>query len=251
MRRRGIEILDSGRRHTLGRAGDTYYVWEKRKPKNLVAHDWEGSARQEFWRLEEQALVTRRRRRTKVGVVLGLLCAYALAVAVVLYVNDGSRSVSGPVPMQVEPRGTVAGGRSLNPEGGFSFRAPAGWLVEEAGPTTEIASPDGTVSVSMTAAPDGNLDEATASFVEDLLTAWSDAETEPAHSRTVGTLPALSVSGTAADQAGERIRFVAVVVDSGERNHAISVSVPEAWDAVAFMPAVDELLSSFSPVEAN
>jgi hypothetical protein len=41
------------------------------------------------------------------------------------------------------------------------------------------------------------------------------------------------------------------VVDSGERNHAISVSVPEAWDAVAFMPAVDELLSSFSPVEAN
>jgi len=250
LRRRGIEILDSGRRYTLGRGGDTYYVWEKRKPKNLVEHDWEGSARQEFWRLEEQGQVTRRRRWTKVGVVVGLLLAYGIAVAVVLAVNDASRSPSGPVPAQVEALGTVAAGHALNPEGGFAFQVPEGWLLKDAGPTSEIASPDGSVSISMTTAPDGALDEASASFVDHLLTAWSDAETEPAHSRTVGTLPALSVSGTATDQAGEQIRFVSVVVDSGERNHAISVSVPESWDAVAFMPAVDELLSSFSPVDA-
>lgn len=250
MRRRGIELLDSGRSYTLGRAGDTYYVWEKRKPKNRVDHDWEGSARQEFWRLEEQARVTRRRRWTKLGAVAGLLLAYGTAVAVVLYVNDGPQSASGPVAEQVEGPGAVAAGHVLNPVGGFTFRVPEGWLLEETGPTTEIASPDGTVSISMTTAPAGALEEATSSFVGELLTAWSDAETEPARSRTVGALPALSVSGTATDQAGERIRFVSVVVHSGQGNHAISVSVPESWDAVAFMPAVDELLSSFSPVDA-
>lgn len=250
MRRRGIELLDSGRSYTLGRAGDTYYVWEKRKPKNLVDHDWEGSARQEFWRLEEQARVTRRRRWTKVGAVVGLLLAYGIAVAVVLYVNDGSQSPPGPVAEQAEGPEAAAAGHILNPVGGFTFRVPEGWLVEEDGPTTEVTSPDGTVSISMTTAPEGALDEATASFVGDLLAAWSDAETEPARSRTVGALPALSVSGTATDQAGERIRFVSVVVHSGQGNHAISVSVPESWDAVAFMPAVDELLSSFSPVAA-
>ena len=250
MRRRGIELLDSGRRYTLGRAGDTYYVWEKRKPKNVVEHDWEGSARQEFWRLEERVRVARRRRWTKVGAVGGLLLAYGVAVGVVLYVNDGPQSASEPVAGRAEGPGTVAAGHVLNRLGGFTFRAPQGWLVDEAGPTTEIASPDGTVSISMTTAPDGALDEAAAAFVGDLVTTWSDAETEPARPRTVGALPALSVSGTAIDQAGERIRFVSVVVHSGQGNHAISVSVPESWDAVAFMPAVDELLSSFSPVDA-
>jgi hypothetical protein len=57
------------------------------------------------------------------------------------------------------------------------------------------------------------------------------------------------VSGTAIDETGRSIRFMALVVDSGERNHAISIAVPRTWDPVTFMPAIEELLSSFKPVD--
>ena len=51
----------------------------------------------------------------------------------------------------------------------------------------------------------------------------------------------LSVAGSAIDETGDPIRFLSIVLDSGARDHAISVSVPRAWNAALFMPAVDVL----------
>ena len=255
-RRRGLEIVSSGRRYVLGRRDGfeprdvTYYVWEKRKPRQWVEHESEVNARQELWWLEERARVERRGRWTRAAMVAGLVIAYGIAAGVVLYVNDGPGALSTSVPARIDRLGAVAAGRYLNPEGSFTFRAPDGWFLESSGPTTELSSPDRTVSISMTTAPDGAIGDASESVVHDLADAWREAEIEPAQTRNVGALPAISVSGTATDVTGEPIRFLSVVVDSGEHNHAISVAVPRTWDPVSFMPAIEELLSSFKPLEA-
>jgi hypothetical protein len=64
----------------------------------------------------------------------------------------------------------------------------------------------------------------------------------------VSGLPAIAVGGTATDVTGP-IRFLSIVVDAGDRNHAIEVAVPRAWDAATFMPDVEEILASFEPIE--
>jgi hypothetical protein len=245
-RRNGAIVLESGRRYSWGRRGDSYYIWDKRHPGDALEHAWETNARREFQWLEQEAARRRRRRWRRLAVAVGLSTLVVVAAAAAaLDVRGG-----GAEPSAAEPPVGPEVGRSVNVGGGYGFRAPIGWDVLSAASTALVTNPNRSVTISIQVAPEGAVGAASSAFVRDLTAAWTDARIESPQPRPVGDLAGLSVRGTAIDETGESIRFFTIVVDSGARNHAISVSMPGSSDATLFMPAVDLVLSSFEPLDA-
>ncbi len=220
-RRREVEIIEAGRRYSWGRRGDAYYVWDKRSPGESLGHSREASARREFRWLEQEAQIRRRRTRLRLLVIAGLICVAAAPTAIVMYSDDPS---APPQAEEVEANGPK---RYVNAEGGYGFRVPRRWLVQTSESTTRVTSPNGKVAISVLVAPQGDLDVVSEASITNIAAAWTDTTTEVSQPRTVGDLPALSVGGTAVDESGTPIRFLSIVIDSGPRNHAIWVSVPE------------------------
>lgn len=241
----GAVVFETGRRYSWGRRGDTYYIWNKRHPGDVLEHSWEANARREFRWLEQEAAQRRRRRWRRVAIAAGLVLIVLVLVAVAMKASDDPSAASEPA---ARGRG---GARYTNVGGGYGFLAPMDWSVVSASSTAQVTSPGGSITISIQVAPEGAVGAASEAFVRDLAAAWSEARTEAPQPRPVGDLPGLSVGGTAVDEAGDAIRFLSIVVDSGARNHAISVSVPREWNESMFMPAVDVVLSSFEPLDAS
>lgn len=172
-----------------------------------------------------------------------LVVAVAAPVALDMYADGWFPTATGGEGTQA-----LSIGRYVNPQGGYAFRVPEGWGVRVAASTTEVSSPTGSVTISIQIAPEGDIEATPRAFVAALSAGWTDTTPEKPRTRTVGGLPASSVGGTAVDQTGAHIRFLAIVVDSGARIHAISVSVP-ARDTETFLPAIEEILSSFTPLD--
>lgn len=242
----GAVVFGTGRRYAWGRRGETYVIWDKRHPNDVLGHSWEANARREFQWLEDEATQRRRRRWRRLSIALGLVLAVLVAAAIALKASVDPATDPAPA----EPALDRAVGRYVNVGGGYGFSAPTDWSVLSASSTAQVTSPGGTVTISVQVAPEGAVGTASEAFVGDLTAAWTDVQTEAAQPRTVGDLPGLSVGGDAIDENGEPIRFHTIVIDSGARNHAISVVVPRAWNAALFMPAVEVVASSFRPVDS-
>ena len=238
-RRHEVEVVEAGRRYSWGRRGDAYFVWDKRSPGESLGHSGEASARREFRWLEQEAQIRRRRSRLRLLVIAGLICVAAAPTAIVMYADDSS---SPPQADVVEANGPQ---RYVNAEGGYGFRVPSRWHVQTSESTTQVTSPNGNVAISVLVAPQGDLDVVSEASIANIAAAWTDTTTEVSQPRTVGDLPALSVGGSAVDESGTPIRFLSIVIDSGTRNHAIWVSVPESWDAATFLPSIEQILTSF------
>ncbi len=242
----GAVVFERGRRYSWGRRGDTFYIWDRRHPSDALGHPWEANARREFQWLEQEAAHRWRRRWRRLFIAVGLIVIVLVAAAIALKAKDGSSSSIS----HAEPALGHEVGRYVNAGGGYGFNAPSDWGVVSASSTARVTSPGGTVTISIQVAPDGAVGAASEAFVRDLTAAWTGAQPEAPQPRMVGDLPGLSVGGTAIDETGVPIRFLSIVVDSGARNHAISVSVPREWDAALFMPAVDVVVSSFESLDA-
>lgn len=241
--RRDMETVESGKRFSWGRRGEAYYVWANRTPGESRGHSGEAAARREFRWLEQEAKVRRRRLSMRLLIGAGLLCIAAAPAVIVMYA-DGSAGQPQQVADAVEPK------RLVNDEGGYSFRAPAGWSVQTEGSSSLVTNPNGNATISVLVAPEGDIAAASEASIGSIAADWTDTQAETPQARTLGDLPAISVGGTAIDGSGEPIRFLLIVIDSGVRNHAIWVSVPENADAATFLPSIEEILESFKPREA-
>ena len=238
-RHHAIEIVEEGRRFSWGRRGDAYYVWDKRKPGESLGHSGEAGARREYLWLEQEEQIRRRRRRMRLLIAAGLICVAAAPTAIVMYVNGSSS------PSQAGGGHTAGPERYVNAEGGYGFRVPTGWTVQTSDSTTQVTSPNDTIAISVLVAPQGDIDAVSDASIESIAATWTGTKSEAPQPRTVGDLPALSVGGTAVDESGTPIRFLSIVIDSGTRNHAIWVSVPESWDAATLLPSIEQILTSF------
>jgi len=238
-----MEVIGSGKRYSWGRRGDAYYVWDKRSPGESLGHAGKDNADREFRWLEQEERIRRRRRRTRLLIAAGLVCVAAAPAAIVRFA-DGPSSEQRADPAEAARRE-----RYVDAEGGYGFRVPGGWSVRGSGSTTQVASPDGNAVVSILVAPPGDIEAASEASVESISADWTDAQSEAPRPRTVGDLPALSAGGTAIDGSGAPIRFLSIVIDSGTRNHAIWVTVPQAVDAGSFLPSIEKILASFKALE--
>lgn len=248
--RSDTETQESGVRYSWGRRGDAYYVWDKRAPGESRGHSSATGAKREFLWLEQAARVHRKRRLSRILVGLGLLCI-AATPALVVMLADGSRGSSSPPSDRAAEVESATGASQLltNDDGGYAFRVPEGWTAVSSRSTSQVTDQAGDVTISVLVAPEGDIEAVSDSSLASITADWSGVESEPQHDRTVGTLPAVAVGGTATDASGAPIRFLSIVLDSGERNHAIWVSVPENGDASTFLPAIEQILGSFRPLE--
>ena len=227
-----------------------FQIWTKRGRREVAEYPWEADAQQEFVLLEERARLRSRRRWTR-GIVAGtIVFAYASAGAAVFYLNMSSPSSRASTELQPRPPAQQATepARVIDTEAGFEFKVPEGWSADSSGSRTVVSSPDRDASVSIAVAPDGDISDSSKEIMANLAVGWVGVRSEMPLVRTVAGQPALSVGGTAIDATGP-IRFLAIVVDGGERNYAIAVSVPRQR-GTSFTPAIQTILSSFKPLGA-
>ena len=248
---RDTETLGSGTRYSWGRRGDAFYVWDKRRPGESRGHSSEAGARREFRWLEQETKIQRKRRLGRVLLAVGLL-SVAAAPALIVMLEDGAQEPPSAVS---ERAGNGVGAvidssqRLTNDEGGYGFRVPEGWTAQTSRSSSQLHDPSGEAKISVLVAPEGDVDAVSETALVSISEDWTDVQAEAPQDRIVGELPAVSIGGTATDASGTTIRFLSIVIDSGEGNHAIWVSVPETGGASPFLPAIEQVLASFRPLE--
>jgi hypothetical protein len=134
--------------------------------------------------------------------------------------------------------------RYVNEAGGYAFRHPVDWNVTQLGTLTEMSDPSGDVNLWMDITAEGESDQVLEAILPSLTSNWSLVRSEAPIRRRVGGEPSISVGGIG-EAAGRPIRFLAIVVDAGDRNYMIFVLVPQERDPVTVTPQIEGTLSSF------
>lgn len=200
-----------------------------------------------------QAEARRRRRKRLVWASLIVLPLVVGIVVASFYIRTGRGSGNDRGATGATDAGTssslpadagIQTARYVNEEGGYAFRHPADWNVKQLGPRTEVSDPSGDVSLWMDITADGEGDQVLEEQLPSLTANWSLVQLESPIRRRVGKRPAFSVGGTGKD-AGRLIRFLAIVVDEGDQNYMIFVSVPQVRDPVTVTPQIEGTVSSF------
>ncbi len=241
----GFEVVASGDRYVVGRRGERHEIWDARD--RTVVRTFEGARGRrnawfEFKALEERQHEFRRRATTRWWVVASLVLAIAIAsgATIALTLNESSSTTllsngaQGPDTVRVE-----------NLEGGYAFRAPAGWSILQEGDATVLTGPNSDVTVSVDVATTGDLEAAATSRVGSLTAGWSDVVAESPQQRLVGAAPAVSVGGAGTVPSGEGFRYVAIGVQTSTGTYTLAIVVRATADPALTTPAIEGILSSF------
>ena len=243
------QIINTGVHYSWGGGTRGFVIWNNKRPHDHVA-TFDAASRFDAWQrfksLESEAQERRRRRASSIArwgrrlafVGLPMLAAGLLVVMLVFGAEEPDvRSVA-------RSDAAAAGERFKNVAGDYRLRLPAGWIAEERSTATEVRSPDHAVTVLIEMAPDGDIVAVSPAVFETLTAAWTDVHLEAPLTRRIGGAPRVSVGGTATDGSGESVRFLAIALDAGVRNFAISVSVPQDWYPVGALSEIDQIVGS-------
>jgi hypothetical protein len=197
-----------------------------------------------------------RPRRGEVLIVLGV-AGIAVLLSEALFVPEppsarpSLRSTASPtvpttsVPTPSVPMPTAQSVRHTNAAAGYSFLRPAGWEVSESGTVSELTGPDQDVTVSFGLGADGRLGESSADFGASIEDAYHDAQLEAPSRESIAGRRAVLIGGSAVNDEGTTLRFLAITLRVDEENYAIAVFVSDASDPVRILPAVEEIVASF------
>jgi hypothetical protein len=240
-----FEVVASGDRYVVGRRGDRHEIWDARE--RTVVGTFEGvrgrrNAWLEFKALEGRQHERRKRAKARWSVVVGLSLAIILVAGTTLavYLNRSSAPATRSIPAVGTATNHVE-----NPEGGYAFRAPGGWTDLQDGASTQVASPDGDVTISVDLAGVGDPAAAATTRADSLTVDWPEVSLEAPQQRMVGGAPAVSVGGTGTTVAGDRYRFVAIGVQTPAGAYTIAITIRMTADLSRTTPAIDGILSSF------
>ena len=245
----GRKIINAGAHYSWGGGPEGFVIWENKRPHDDVA-TFDAASRfvawQRFKSLESKAQERHRRRISSIArsgrllAFVGLpLLAAGLLVAMLVFGAE-EPDVQSPSPTDA----TAAGERFRNIAGDYRFSLPAGWIAEERSTATEVRSPDDAVRVLIEMAPEGDIVAVAPEVFETLTAAWTGVHVEAPPTRRDGATQRVSVGGTATDASGEPVRFLAIALDAGVRNLAISVSVPQDWDPAGGLPEIHQIVGS-------
>jgi hypothetical protein len=176
-------------------------------------------------------------------VVTALVIATAVVAGIVLLGGDddpGTAPAATAAPVRLA-------NRYQNEAGGYAFRYPKGWEVQADGTATTLTNPGGDVIVTFGLGPAGRLPVAAQRLADALSATYTDVENLGTQERTVGGHPALMVGGIGTNEAGVRVRFLAITVSTPEGNRSISVFTPEGSSPSEVLPPVQGVVASFRP----
>lgn len=172
---------------------------------------------------------------TRALVVLGLLGA---AAGVVLGLQWG------------KPDARFATVSHENAAGGYAFRHPPGWGIQEQGTTTRLLSRNRSVAVSFGVATARDLNAASEALVAEIRQGYRDVRILATERQMVGGLTAIQVFGTGTNDRDVGVRFVAINIEgpSGRPAFAITAFTAEGADPKTVLPTLNEIVASFSVI---
>jgi len=185
---------------------------------------------------------------TMAGIVLVTVAAVAVLVADTA--GQSARPTLGPPVVEPTPDAPDEQPRLnvleyVNATQGFGFEYPASWTLREDERRTSLENPSGRIRVLFGLGAAGNLDVATTRLVASLSDVASNRQLIGTTHEEIDGSRSMLVSGTAIDDAGRAVRFLAITVRGEPRNYAISILVPRRSDPVRVLPRIEEIVSSF------
>jgi len=177
---------------------------------------------------------------------VGLVVAAAAPVVVLRFVYPPAPSNDPPVGVgriQQAPPGVVVY-TNIAAEYGFSY--PSTWQLNEVGSSVRLESPGGNTVVSFGSVAADGLDAASEALIEAMPGSVTSQELIGTTREQIAGSPALLTSGTATDESGRSVRFLAIAVRSDVRTYAISIVVPAGSDSSRVLPRVERVVASFA-----
>lgn len=155
----------------------------------------------------------------------------------------------GPQPAVAPPRSAADPDARLhrNAEAGYEIRSPSDWRVTESGTVTRLASPDRTVVVTVGVGPRGSLGQASDRLVASLRASYADVRLSGTEPEPIFGNRSLVAGGTAINDRGDGVRFLAIAIAAPEENYAMTVFIPEAADPFGLLPDLRRIVHSFRP----
>jgi hypothetical protein len=186
---------------------------------------------------------------TMAGIVLVTVAAVAGLVADTASESArptlGPPEILSPTPDPIEPQPELDVLQYVNTTHGYGFDYPAAWTVREDPELTSLENPSGRIRVLFGLGPSGDLDAATTRLIDSLPEVASNPDLIGMTRERIDGSASVLVSGTATDDAGRRVRFLAISVRGEPRNYSISVFVPRESDPARVLPQIEEIVSSF------
>jgi hypothetical protein len=176
-----------------------------------------------------------------------VVAGIAVVVSEVLFAppRPSERRPASRTPSPSVQTPSVPTARHTNAAAGYSFLRPVGWEVSDSGTVSELTGPDRDVTVSFGLGPDGGLRAASEELAASIEDTYDDAELEGARREDIAGRPAIVVGGSAVNEAGVSLRFLAITLRIGGENYSISVFVSDASDPVRILPSVEDIIVSF------
>jgi hypothetical protein len=184
------------------------------------------------------------------ALTLAGIALFTVSVVAVLIADTAGESNRPTFPEIVEPASPPPQQEQdvveyVNATHGYGFTYPATWNIREDERLTRLESPNGRIRVVFRPGASGDLEVASGRLVESLTEITSNEQLIGMTREQIDGSRSLLVSGTATDDAGERVRFLAITVRGEPQNYAISIFVPRRSDPVRVLPRIEEIVASF------
>jgi hypothetical protein len=133
----------------------------------------------------------------------------------------------------------------VDPTRGYGFSYPATWSLREEERVIQVESPNGRILLRFQLGASGDLDAASSRLLDSLADTTSNRELIGTTREQIDGSRSVLVSGTATDEAGKPVRFLAITVRGEPQNYAISIFVPRRSDPARVLPRIEEIVTSF------
>jgi hypothetical protein len=174
---------------------------------------------------------------------IALIVSAAILVVATFESPEPNTTVSNPPSIGEEfVRGPV---EYENRVQGFGFTYPRTWDLREGARFTRIQSPNGHIVASYRLWESGDLDVASSRLLDSIADAHPRLELIGMTRERIAGSRSIIVSGTATNEAGRPVRFLAITIRGEPLNYAISIFVPRRSDPARVLPRIESIVSSF------
>lgn len=136
--------------------------------------------------------------------------------------------------------------RFEDPEVPYSFAYPKGWQLENDDMVTKLVSPGNNIAIAVGPAPSGDVLVLSDRLVEGITERYADARTKSRKLVSVGGNLGLTVSGTAINRFGVRVRFAIVTIEGTEGSNNYAITSFAAADVEDPERALQEVVDDFA-----
>jgi hypothetical protein len=144
-------------------------------------------------------------------------------------------------PEEQTPEPTLV--RHVNREGGYSFRYPDSWTLDETGEVTTVSSTDGRYVVSFALGPEGTLGETYESFVGLLERSYREVAVTRRDNVSLSGGSGLLVGGQAVNSSGTHVAFRAVLLPTAPQSVVRSGGARPESPTIGAIAATDSAAS--------